>query len=181
MLLPNIRIFKLSISGLRRPHGGRNCNPLQYSWEYSGKFHGQRSLKGYSPKGCKESDVTDWLSSSSSILSSIRYIKFKNGSVANVVKRGLLWLKTKYVLNLSRFVEFKGSLFVGYELIVLLLYSLVHRVGSNFHNFFIQKYLFTTYRGSDSWHRWSQAVNSLSHSSLFPWDLPWWNYTLNTK
>ena len=25
-----------------------------------GKFHGQRSLAGYSPQGCKESDTTKW-------------------------------------------------------------------------------------------------------------------------
>ena len=25
-----------------------------------GKFHGQRSLVGYSPQGCKESDLTNW-------------------------------------------------------------------------------------------------------------------------
>ena len=27
-----------------------------------GKSHGQKSLLGYSPKGCKESDTTEWLS-----------------------------------------------------------------------------------------------------------------------
>ena len=27
-----------------------------------GKFHGQRSLEGYSPGGCKELDMTEWLS-----------------------------------------------------------------------------------------------------------------------
>ena len=27
-----------------------------------GEFHGQRSLVGYSPWGCKESDTTEWLS-----------------------------------------------------------------------------------------------------------------------
>ena len=26
------------------------------------EFHGQRSLAGYSPWGCKESDTTEWLS-----------------------------------------------------------------------------------------------------------------------
>ena len=30
-----------------------------------GKFHGHRSVVGYSPWGCKESDTTEWLSSSS--------------------------------------------------------------------------------------------------------------------
>ena len=36
-----------SIPGLERPPGERNGYPLQYSWP--GEFHGQRSLKGYSP------------------------------------------------------------------------------------------------------------------------------------
>ena len=27
-----------------------------------GEFHGQRSLVGFSPRGCKESDMTEWLS-----------------------------------------------------------------------------------------------------------------------
>ena len=29
---------------------------------FTGKFHGQRSLAGYGPQGCKESDTTEWLS-----------------------------------------------------------------------------------------------------------------------
>jgi len=36
-----------------------NGTPLQYSCP--GKFHGQRSLVGYSPQGCKESDTTEGL------------------------------------------------------------------------------------------------------------------------
>ena len=39
--------------------GGWNDNPLQYS--SLGKAHGQRSLAGYSPWGCKESDTTELL------------------------------------------------------------------------------------------------------------------------
>ena len=39
---------------------GSNGNPLQYS-----KRHGQRSLNGYSPRGGKELDITQRLSSSS--------------------------------------------------------------------------------------------------------------------
>ena len=35
-------------------------NPLQYSWP--GKFHGQRSLAAYSSWGCKESDMSELLS-----------------------------------------------------------------------------------------------------------------------
>ena len=44
-----------SVSGLGRSPGVGNGNPLP------GKFHGQRSLTGYSPWGCKESDTTEWL------------------------------------------------------------------------------------------------------------------------
>ena len=40
-----------SIPGSGRSLGGGNGNPLQYSWP--GKFHGQRSLVGYSPWGHK--------------------------------------------------------------------------------------------------------------------------------
>ena len=49
-----------SIPGSGRSPGGENGNLLQYScW---GESHGQRSLAGYSPWGCKESVVTEWLS-----------------------------------------------------------------------------------------------------------------------
>ena len=43
----------------RRAPGEGNGTPLQYSCP--GKFHGQRSLVGYSPQGCKESDTTEGL------------------------------------------------------------------------------------------------------------------------
>ena len=44
-------------------------NPLEKEWELTpvflpGKFHGQRSLGGYSPWGRKESDTTEPLSCS---------------------------------------------------------------------------------------------------------------------
>ena len=45
-----------SVSGMGRPAGEGNSNPLQYSWR---KFHGQKSLVGYSPWDCKESDTTE--------------------------------------------------------------------------------------------------------------------------
>ena len=41
-------------------HGGGHGNPLQYSCLENP--HGQRSLVGYSPRGCKESDTTERLS-----------------------------------------------------------------------------------------------------------------------
>ena len=49
-----------SIPGLGRSPGGRHGNPLQYSCLENP--HGQRSLAGYSPRGCKESDRTEQLS-----------------------------------------------------------------------------------------------------------------------
>ena len=48
-----------SIPGLGRSPGEGNADTLQYSWP--GKSHGQRSLAGYSPWGCKESTrLSDW-------------------------------------------------------------------------------------------------------------------------
>ena len=49
-----------SIPGLGRSPEGGHDNPLQYS--YLENPHGQRSLAGYSPRGCKESDMTERLS-----------------------------------------------------------------------------------------------------------------------
>ena len=49
-----------SIPGLRRSPGGGHGNPLQYSCLENP--HGQRSLEGYSPWSCKESDMTERLS-----------------------------------------------------------------------------------------------------------------------
>ena len=46
-----------SIPRLGRSPGGVHGNPLQYSCLEDP--HGQRSLVGYSPWGCKESDVTE--------------------------------------------------------------------------------------------------------------------------
>ena len=48
-----------SIPGLGRSPGEGNGNPLQYSCLEN--HQGQRSLVGYSPWGCKESDTTEKL------------------------------------------------------------------------------------------------------------------------
>ena len=45
-----------SIPGLGRSPGEGNGKPLQYF--LPGKSHGQKSLGGYSPWGCKESEAT---------------------------------------------------------------------------------------------------------------------------
>ena len=49
-----------SIPGLRKSPGGGHGSSLQYSGLENP--HGQRSLAGYSPWGCKESDTTEPLS-----------------------------------------------------------------------------------------------------------------------
>ena len=51
--------------GLGSSPGVGNGNPLQYSC--LGKSHEQRSLVGYSPWGCKESDMTECLSTSTHV------------------------------------------------------------------------------------------------------------------
>ena len=48
-----------SIPELGRSPGGGHGNPLQYFCLENP--HGQRSLEGYSPWGCKESDMTERL------------------------------------------------------------------------------------------------------------------------
>ena len=45
--------------GSGRSPGVGNGNPLQYSVFLPGQFYGQKSLVGYSPRGCKESDTTE--------------------------------------------------------------------------------------------------------------------------
>ena len=47
-----------SIPGLGRSPGEGNGNPLQF---LPGESHRRRSLVGYSPQGCKESDMTEQL------------------------------------------------------------------------------------------------------------------------
>ena len=49
-----------SIPRLGRSPGGEHSNPLQYSCLENP--HGQKSLTGYSPRSCKESDMTEQLS-----------------------------------------------------------------------------------------------------------------------
>ena len=56
------------IPGLGRSPGGGHGNPLQYSCLENP--HGLRSLAGYSPWGCKESDMTELLSTAHKVLDS---------------------------------------------------------------------------------------------------------------
>ena len=57
---------------------GSGRSPEEGKWQptpvfLSGEFHGQRSLEGYSPWGCKESDMTEQLTHTQCILLNIRY------------------------------------------------------------------------------------------------------------
>ena len=49
-----------SIPALRKSTGGRHGNPLQYTCLENP--HGQRSIVGYGPRGHKELDTTEQLS-----------------------------------------------------------------------------------------------------------------------
>ena len=55
-----------SIPGLGRSPGRGHGNPLQYSCLENP--HGQRSLAGYSPWGCKEADMTERLSTAHEVI-----------------------------------------------------------------------------------------------------------------
>ena len=48
-----------SIPGLGRSPGGRNGNPTLGIGGLPGESHGLRNLVGYSPRGLKESDMTE--------------------------------------------------------------------------------------------------------------------------
>ena len=63
--------FHVPISHLYVFLGEKNLFPLPLHWRRAwqptpvflpGEFHGQRSLAGYSPRGHKELDTTEWLS-----------------------------------------------------------------------------------------------------------------------
>ena len=69
-----------SISGLGRSPGAGHGNPLQYSCLENP--HGQRSLLGYSPWGCKESDTTEQLSTAQHIL--YTHFNFLQNSVFHI-------------------------------------------------------------------------------------------------
>ena len=61
--------------------------PWRRAWQPTpvflpGKFHGERSLVGYSPCSCKESDQTEWLSTAHQDFSSVQFSR----SVRDVLK-----------------------------------------------------------------------------------------------
>ena len=55
--------------------------PLETKWQSTlvclpGKSHGQRNLEGYSPWGCKESEMTEQLNNNTFILSVLIILSF---------------------------------------------------------------------------------------------------------
>ena len=80
-----------SILGSRRSPGVENDNPL-VGWFLPWKSHAQRSLTGYSPQVCKESDMTEWLDNNN-ILKIILSILFYDWFI-------LLIISMKWVLLL---------------------------------------------------------------------------------
>ena len=61
-----------SIPGLGRSPGGGHGNPLKYSCLENP--HGQRSLAGFSPWGCNESDTTEGLSTQQTTMLDVHLI-----------------------------------------------------------------------------------------------------------
>ena len=54
----------------------RQCHPTPVL--LPGKSHGRRSLVGYSPPGCKESDMTEWLSTSTQTVGEVTLLNFED-------------------------------------------------------------------------------------------------------
>ena len=75
-----------SIPGLGVSHAGGHGNPLQYSCLENPQ--GQRSLVGYSPQGCKESDVTERPSAAQEA-STLREKVYASGCQPATCSRGL--------------------------------------------------------------------------------------------
>jgi len=86
------------IRGLGRSPGGGNGYPLPTPVFLPGESHGQRSLIGYSPWGCKESGMTEQLTLSFPFHNQL--IKETQGSSSSPVYQLSLW---KHVLAPSPF------------------------------------------------------------------------------
>ena len=62
----------IPIPGWGRSPGGGHGNPLQYSCLENP--HGQKSLAGYSPRGCRESDTTERLTLSLLLQDNLKWV-----------------------------------------------------------------------------------------------------------
>ena len=93
-----------SIPGLGSSSGEGNGNSLYYS----GKSHGQRSLAGYSPWGCKETDMTERLSLS--LLANAHSILF-----STTLDRFFLFWNINEWNYIVCFVQFNSHIIVSYN------------------------------------------------------------------
>ena len=94
------------IPGLGSSPGGGRGNPLQSSCLENP--HGQRSLVGYSPRGCKESDTTERLSIS--IVCMCMLTLFKEASAPNLNKTLILHPKELLLVPLYPDCSVQGHL-----------------------------------------------------------------------
>ena len=80
--------------------------PWERKWQLPpvflpGKFHGQRSLAGYSPWGCKQLDMTECLSKHSHISKGIRMDKASYLKIFPTIQYSSLVMKSSFVLMLT--------------------------------------------------------------------------------
>ena len=83
-----------------------------------GKFHGQRSLAGYSPWGCKQLDMTEWLCKHTHISKGIKMDKATYLKVFPTIQNSSLVTKSSFVLMLKR---------RDYEFYIYMLYDIQKR------------------------------------------------------
>ena len=72
--------------GLGRAPGGGHGNPLQYPCRENP--HGQRSLAGYSPWGCKESDMNEATEQAHALASCLHYFHLIPGIYLHINCKG---------------------------------------------------------------------------------------------
>jgi len=91
----HIGVYKY-ISNFRSPGGGQG-----YSLKYSclENPHGQRSLAGYSPWGCKESDTTERLTLSHSYFTCLIYLTLSPTRMSTI--RGQIFWGKRLICSLS--------------------------------------------------------------------------------
>ena len=81
--------------------------PCRSKWQsipvfLPGEFHGQRSLVGYSPWGCKELDRTEWLTLSLLTLCCIYYLSLPHAFLFHLFK--VLFIKL-YVMDCTDTID----------------------------------------------------------------------------
>ena len=105
------------IPGSGRSPGAGNGNPLQYSCLENP--HGQRSLVGYNPWGCKELDVTERLSTHthisyiySCVIKSISCLSVKFRTLTTSLQCALCFFQSKLAVSVD--TKFSRTLYLLY-------------------------------------------------------------------